>query len=387
MSKPRAAPLLGRLSSQSGLSLLEIIVYAALSILLIGLAMGALGTVQKGVSKSGEMARMHGEADEAMQVISRDLRNLGLKRLFYKTGPGVFVDTLLTQASYAPGDSSSFIHRDGPRYDQLTFLRANLDNRGVPIGVDTVTYGVNAANQTLMRSVSGGGAPVAVCTRVEALQFAYGISARQVMLVNEAPPVAGNWTANPPGDIDFPSATLEISRNTAGTVTAWQSSKAFSTVARRRYAFDFRGLGDDPLMTEVEELEVMVCSPSGTLIASEPFMVGGTLMDYRIEMEVPPCGDCRAGIRMRSVRKGKLILSSFSFSEVSQGDLTWSSAPTLNEKKGVRAVRIYLLAGSDSPIYGANGGSVTLANASLSFNDSKGRSLLDEVVPTPNNGP
>ncbi len=242
-------------AKQGGISLVEIPVA-----LLIAFAMRSLGTVQKGVSKSSESGRMYGEVEEAVQVMGRDLRNLGLKHLFYATAPGVFTDTILSQASYLPSDSSSFNHRDGTLFDTLTFLRPKLD--------------------------------------------------------------------------------------AAGALTFWQATSPFSTSTARRYAFEFQGFGDAGFVAGLGSLEAVICSSAG-----------------------------------------KLYLSKIAFSEISQGDLTWAAAPTLLQKKSTRAVRIYLLVGSPNPMFGAHSDTMTLANASLNFTDGKGRSLLDEIIPTPNNGP
>lgn len=374
-------------AGQRGMTLLEAVIYAALSLLLIGLAMGGLSTVQRGLSKTNEMARMRGDADEAMQIMGRELRNLGLKRLFYRNGSGGFVDTLLAGASYAPGDSSSFRHRDGARYDALTFLSPVLDGRGAPLGVDTVTYSVDGATQILQRAVNGR-APMALCRRVDALQFEYGVSARKRLLVDERTPAQARWLGVPAANLRFAGATLILEKQTTaqGTVSAWQTASAFSTSPDRRYAFDLAGSADEALLANVDSVVAMICNPAGTPVATERFLLGAAVTTLRVEIAAPACGDCRAGIRATLRGKGRLTLTAFSFSEVSRGDMAWSPDPAPADKPGVRAVRIRLLVGSDMPVHGVRAGSMQLANAELSFNDRKGRSLLDEVIPTPNNG-
>jgi hypothetical protein len=380
---PRPDPRAG----QRGVTLLEAVIYAALSLLLIGLAMGGLGTVQRGLSRTNEMARMRGDADEAMQIMGREIRNLGLKRLFYRRGNGAFADTLLAGASYAPGDSSSFRHRDGARYDALTFLSPVLDGRGAPLGVDTVTYSVDSASQTLQRSVNGR-APMALCRRVEALQFEYGISARARLLVDERTPVQARWTGFPAANLRFAGPTLMLEKQTTahGTVSAWQIASAFSTSSDRRYAFDLSGAVDDAFLANVDSLVAMLCTPAGTVVASERFLLGAVSGTLRVEFAAPACGDCRAGVRATLRGRGRLMLTAFAFSEIARSDMAWSPDPAPADKPGVRAVRIRLLVGSDMPVSGIRAGGMRLANAELAFNDRKGRSLLDEIIPTPNNG-
>lgn len=373
-------------SGQSGMSLLEIAIYAVLSLLLIAFAMRSLGTVQKGVSKSSESGHMQGEVEEAVQVIGRDLRNLGLKHLFYEATPGTFADTILSQASYLPNDSSSFLHRDGTLFDTLPFLRAKLDAAGNPAGVDTITYQVNPATQILSRTIKGA-SPINICSRVEALQFAYGVSAQKVLFVTESPPTLAHWTSSPSGDLSVVGTSLVATKSAAGSVTFWQSTSSFSTSSARRYAFDFQGFGDGNLVAGLASLETIICSSAGTVVTSESLKVETTARDFHVEMDAPACASCRAGFKLSLLTTGKLYLSKISFGEISQGDLTWSAAPTLVQKKSTRAVRVYLLVGSANPMFGAHSDTMTLANASLNFTDGKGRSLLDEIIPTPNNGP
>jgi hypothetical protein len=297
------------------------------------------------------------------------------------------VDTSLAGASYAPGDSSSFRHRDGARYDALTFLSPVLDGRGAPLGVDTVTYAVDDSTQTLLRAVNGR-APMALCRKVDALQFEYGVSARKRLLVDERTPAQARWQGFPSANLRFAGATLILEKQTTaqGTVSAWQTASAFATSPDRRYAFDLAGSVDESLLASVDSMVAMICTPAGTAVATERFLLGAASTTLRAEIAAPACGDCRAGIRATLRGKGRLTLSAFAFSEVSRGDMAWSPDPAPADKPGVRAVRIRLLVGSDMPVHGVRAGSMRLANAELGFNDRKGRSLLDEIIPTPNNG-
>lgn len=372
--------------AQSGMSLLETLIYASLTMLLIVIAMRSLGTVQSGAAKSGESGRMQGEAEEAVQVMGRDLRNMGLKHLFYEAAPGDFIDTVLPQATYVPGDSSSFLHRDGNPFDTLTFLRARLNAAGNPSGVDTVTYQVDPATRVLSRTVKGSPA-TGICSRVEALQFAYGVSAQKTVFVSESPPALAHWASSPAGTLSLSGPSLVASLAAAGSVTFWQSASPFATSAVRRYAFDFQGLGDAGLASGSGSLEAVVCTPAGTVVAAESLKVETSARDYHLEMDAPACASCRAGFKMRLPSAGKLYLSKIRFSEISQGDLAWAETPTLVQKKSTRAVRVYLLVGSGNSMFGAHTDTMTLANAGLHFADGKGRSLLDEIIPTPNNGP
>jgi hypothetical protein len=169
-------------------------------------------------------------------------------------------------------------------------------------------------------------------------------------------------------------------------LSAWQTASGFSTSSDRRYAFDLAGFADDAFLAAVDSLAAVICTPGGTVVASERFLLGTAATSLRVEIAAPACGDCRAGVQTFLKGKGRLTLTAFTFSEISRGDMVWSPAPALADKPGVRAVRIRLLVGTDMPLHGIREVSMRLANSVQTFRDRKGRSLLDEVIPTPNNG-
>lgn len=380
-------PHAGRTQGQRGMTLLEILMYAGLSMLVIGLAMGGLGMVQKGVTHNQEWARMNGDEEEALMVMARDMRNMGLKHLLYQPAPGVLAETLLTKASYAPLDSSSFRHREGALYDTLIFVQSRLDASGSPVGVDTVSYRVNPVTHTLMRATPSKGS-VEVCRRVEALQFEYGISGQVKTMAAEPTMVPSHWTASNPAEISFSGGALVVSKSGPGAVSAWDKNASFSTSPRNRYAFGLRAVADDAFIAAADSVQLMICSPGGSIVASEPIKVSATAFDFNVEIAVPDCNGCHAGVRViqKGSGKGKLSIASFAFSEFSQGDVTWSPNPTLAEKKGVRSVRVFLLLGSDKPLAGISDQTLSLADIKLAFHDNRGRSLLDQTIPVPNNG-
>jgi hypothetical protein len=371
---------------QSGISLLEIVVYAALALVVIGFAVRALGNLHEGAFKNQETAQLRGDGDDALLIFSRDLRNLGLKRVFYSPSEDVLVDTSLTGIRWAPGDSSSFLHSAGNPYDTLAFIKPELDSSGKPTGMDTVSYAVDPATKILTRTRNGGPA-TAVCQAVEGLQFEYKVTAAQTPVFAESPPAIARWTADPSTGLSASGSNLVMTRTGAGSVSAWYSHAAVQVSADHKYSIDLVGACDAAFLANVDDIVAMICDPSGSPLKSERFMIGAKATDLHLEMGGIDCLDCRVGVKMVMRGSGAFRLSGFKFTDIGQGDGSWSSAPTLTQKAAARFIRISLLTATQKPIFENRSEAIAFAGISLTFNDKMVRYLLQEVIPIPNNGP
>jgi hypothetical protein len=372
-------------SGQVGISVLEVVIYAALALILGTLAMSSLGMLHKNAFKSQEMAHLRGDADEALVMMTHDLRNLGLKRVFFSPSAGVLVDTVLTEVDYSPGDFSSFQHRDGPRYDTLTFIKPALSSNDMPTGIDTIRYAVNPATKVLSRTRNGRAA-TEVCAAVEALQFEYKVTASQMVMVVESPPVFSHWSAIPSSGLSNSGGTLVMNRSSAGSLSLWNAYTPVQLSADHRYAFDITGYGDAAFVLKVDSIVAMICNASGTEIKSERFLTDAKATDLHLEIAGTACASCRVGVKMVLKGGGTFKLSSFKFTDIEQGDGSWTSLPTLAQKNAARFLRLSLLTSTLNPIYGDRNETVPIANATLTFNDKLGRSLFQDVIPIPNNG-
>lgn len=366
--------------------MLETVVYATLALVVTGFAVRVLGTLHEGAFKNQETAQLRGEADDALLIFSRDLRNLGLKRIFHSPAEDVLVDTTLTGIAWAPGDASSFRHTDGNPYDTLAFIKPALDSSGKPIGIDTVRYTVDPATKVLTRTRNGGDA-IAVSQSVEALQYEYKVTATQTQTISESPPVLARWTANPSAGLSVSGSNLVMSRAAAGSVSAWYSNAAVQVSADHKYAIDLTATCDAAFLANVDDIVAMICDPSGNPLKSERFLIDTKATDVRLEMAGIDCLNCRVGLKMTMRGSGVFRFSSFRFTDIGQGDASWSSAPTTVQKAAVRFIRISLLTGTQKPIFGNRDETIALAGISLSYTDKKARYLLQEVIPIPNNGP
>jgi hypothetical protein len=371
---------------QSGISMLEMVLYAILALIVIGIAVRMLGNLHKGAFRNQEAARLRGDADDAMLMISRDFRNLGLKRIFYSPSADVLVDTALTGIAWTPGDSSSIRHSDGNPYDTLVFIKPELNASDKPIGIDTVRYAVDPATKVLIRTRNGGAA-IAVCKAVEALQFEYKVTAVKTLAVADSPPAIARWTASPAADLSASGSNLVMMKTGAGSVSAWYSNTAVQVSADHQYAIDITGSCDAEFLANVDNIVAMICDASGNPLKSERFLIDSRTTDLHLELAGIDCLNCRVGLKMVMRGSGAFRFSSFRFMDIGQGDGAWSTAPTLAQKAAVRFIRVSLLTGTQKPISGNRDEAFAFAGISPSFSDKKIRYLLQEVIPIPNNGP
>jgi hypothetical protein len=366
--------------------MLEMVVYASLALVVIGIAVRVLGTLHKGAFRNQEAAQLRGDADDALLMFSRDFRNLGLKRVFYSPSADAMVDTVLAGITWEPGDASSFLHADGNLYDTLVFIKPELNASDKPIGIDTVRYAVDPATKVLTRTRNGTSA-IAVCKAVDALQFEYKVTAAQTLAVSESPPAIARWSASPSADLSASGANLVMARLSAGSVSAWCSNTAVRVSADHQYAIDLTGSCDAAFLANVDNIVAMICDASGNPLKSERFLIESKSTDLHLEMDGIDCLNCRVGLKMVMRGSGAFRFSSFRFMDIGQGDGTWSTAPTLIQKAAVRFIRISLLTGTQKPITGNRVETFAFAGQSLSFTDKMVRYLLQEVIPVPNNGP
>lgn len=373
---------------QSGISMIEMVVYGTLALVVIGFAVRFLGTMHKGAFRNRETAQLRGDADDALLIFSRDLRNLGLKRIFYSPSADVLVDTALTGITWSPADASSFLHAEGNPYDTLVFIKPALNASDKPIGIDTVRYAVDPATKVLSRTRNGRDA-MAVCQAVEALQFEYKVTARQTLVVEESPPAIARWTASPASGLSASGSNLVMARMGAGagSVSAWCSNAAVQVSADHQYAIDLTGSCDAAFLANVDNIVAMICDASGSPLKSERFLTDSKSTDLHLEMGGIDCLNCRVGLKMTMRGSGVFRFSGFKFMDIGQGNGTWSTAPIPAQKAAVRFIRISLLTTTQKPIFGNHDEAIAIAGISLSFTDKKVRYLLQEVIPIPNNGP
>lgn len=370
---------------EKGMTLLEVLIYASLSMIVLVMAVGIIGNFQKNANRKQEMSRLRGDANETLRIIAQDARNLGLKRVVFSPSPGILVDTQLTRVDYGPADSSSFRHMDGKTCDTLEFLKPKLNASGKPIAIDTVRYAVDENTGALFRSVNGL-LPVEIARQVDAFQFEFGIFAVKTTMAYENPAITAHWAQTPAGTLTQEGSAVQASALVAGTHRFWLSGAPVSLTAKHTYQLELDISGTGTFLANVDSIYAILSNAAGTPIARQSFLPTTSNSPLTLTWSGISCSPCYCGFQMVMNGAGEFQLTSLKLTDVEQGDGVWVANPTIAQKKAARAFRVFLLSRSSQKLHGAEKDTVALANAALTFNDKLGRSHLEDVVSIPNNG-
>ncbi len=375
----------GRLRAQAGVSAIETMIYIVGSLLVVGMLASIMRNVNRGFMQGVQTVRMQKDAREAVNLMSREIRNAGLKQTFYETSPGNFLDTILTAAYLGAGDSSSFSFSDGGRYDGLSFRQTVLDPNGKPLGVDTVQYSVDSTRSMLRRKLNNGRFED-FCPNVDGLQFQYGVYAVNNAAINERPIAPGNWGTTGSAVSSFDGSALIVSLSSAGSGGVIQNAVAIDLASPKTYYCEIVSAGSEEFFANINSLDLVIFDNKGKILVTNPFLPGHSPLRRRLEFSVPDAKGCRLGFRMNAGGSAQLRITSVRFGELNLGAFSWKNAPSLLEKKCVRAVRILLMAKTTNPLSGQTGRDYTLANAVIPVSDRYMRRYYEEIVPVPNNG-
>jgi Tfp pilus assembly protein PilW len=374
----------GKTKAEAGVTLVETLVYVVVSAIVLAVLTMTLRNMNKGFVTGTRTTRMQQGAREAVNIMTREIRNTGLKHAFYQSG-GSLRDSLLTEASLLPGDSSSFSFAQRGRYDQISFRQARLDANGAPQGVDTVTYQVDSTRQMLRRKVNTGSFED-FCPGVDALQFQYGFYAQRVSTISERPPNSANWTRSGPPAMSFTPTRMVLALAAAGQGYVRNDAVTFSTAAARSYYVEITAAGDAGFFSDGGVLAAEIHSSGGSVLVSEPFLPGRSMTTRYLTLTAPASAGSRLAIRFKAAGAASVRIGTVKFGQADLGTYQWRDAPTLLEKKAVRAVRIMLMAKSQGQGAVKPSSTYLIGNATVNVVDTQLRRYFEEEVPISNNG-
>lgn len=373
-----------RARGQAGVTLVETLVYVVVSAIVLAVLTMTMRNMNRGFIRGAQAVRMQQGAREAVNIMTREIRNAGLKHAFYNKA-GALVDTLAASASLLPGDSSSFSFVERGRYDQISFRQLVVDANGAPQGVDTVTYQVDSTRQMLQRKVNTG-AFEDFCPGVDALQFQYGLYAQRANLIAERPPSALDWTRVGSGTATFNSTRTVLELTAAGTGYIRDDATTFPTNATRSYFVEISASGDPAFFANGGVLTAEIQSSGGAVLASEPFLPGRSLTLRTFNLTPSAAVGCKLAIRYKASGPAIARIGAVRFGQANLGAYTWRDAPTLAEKKDVRAVRVMLMAKAQGQGAVKPASTYVIGNATVNVLDTQLRRFYEEEIPIINNG-
>lgn len=371
-------------TGQAGLSLVEVLVYLSISGIVLAILTLALRNMNKGLVDGTRVVRLQQGAREALGVMTRDLRNAGLKQALYRDASGAWRDTLVSSVANSASDSSSFLQSDAGRYDGVDFRQLRLDANGRPQGVGTVTYRVDASRQMLTRKVDDG--PFQdLYPGVDALQFQYGLYAMDSAVIQARPPGPG-WASSGSVALVLSSTRMAMVLAGAGSGTARYGASGFDVVQARTYRLDIIASSNAGFFLNNGRMSVQILSPAGAVLASAPFIPGLSQTRRSVEITAPNASGCRLAIGLSATGPAQVRIASVRFGPLDRGGYTWVNDPSAAQRKTVRAVRIMMMAKTSGEGSGVQTGAYAIGNAMVPIRDQMPRRYFEEEIPIVNNG-
>lgn len=372
-------------AGQAGLSLPEVLVYVAVSGIVIGILTLALRNVNEGFVTGTRTVKLQQDAREAVSIMNREIRNTGLKRAHWIDGGGKPADSLLAEAALSAADSSSFLPTDGGRYDALVFRQARLASDGRPQGVDTVTYRVDPGRNMLTRRLNDG-RDEDFCPNVDAMQFQYGVYAEGTPFQVSRPPTAAAWTSAGSAALAFTATRMALSLPAGGAGAARCNGTSFDIDAAATYVLEIAVAADEAFLANGGALSAQIVGPGGAVMAEERFRPSRALLRHRVEFTAPSSAGCHLSLGITASGPAAVKVAYVRFGPADRGRYSWLDAPDAALRKNVRAVRILLMAKAGGPGSGVPRGSYAIGNTTVAILDTEPRRYFEEEVPIPNNG-
>ncbi len=361
--------------NRKGVTLIELLVYIVL-FSVVSLFVGSqMKQLLGGYTSERRISKLQSESRDVLAMLSREIRNTGLKTYLVSSGPGTF--TISTDPGTFLSDSSSFIHKEGNPGDTLTIYKLRLNDNGNKVGVDTIRYYLDG---TILKRYAEG-KNVNIAENVYALQFQYGVLTMDTMLLDQRTMNNNNWSA-PYGVGLSGSMKVSVTQPGSGSIKSLQSFK-IPRDQRIRVCFQISSSGDFP-----QNLDSIKCSirsfSSNSVIASERFLVNGSKMD--IVMPVRAENEATVSFDYWCHGKGELDISSVEVRRADLGEYKWENDPVSSKKKAVKAIKIFALVRSSGKAAAASNQNISIANVQVPVSGPYVWRVVKETVEVLNNG-
>ncbi len=361
--------------NRKGVTLIELLVYIVL-FSVVSLFIGSqMKQLLGGYTSGRRISRLQSESRDVLAMLSREIRNTGLKTSLISGGSGTFAASIDPNA-YLP-DSSSFIHKEGNPGDSLTIYKLRFNDNGDKTGVDVIQYYLDGA--TLKRDAAGE--KIDIAENVHALQFQYGVLAMDTLLLDQKVMNYSNWSV-PSGVDKSGSMNVTIPSSYSGFINCLQTFK-IAKDQRIRVRFQISASGDFP-----QNLDSIRCSirrsSDSSVIASERFLANGSMMD--IVMPVRKESDAFFSFEYWCHGKGELNISSVEVRRADWGEYKWENDPASSIKKAVKAIKILALVRSSGNAAAASDQNISIANVQVPVSGPYVYRVVKETVEVLNNG-
>ncbi|HEX3020661.1 MAG TPA: prepilin-type N-terminal cleavage/methylation domain-containing protein [Chitinispirillaceae bacterium] len=364
--------------NRNGVTLIELLVYVVL-FSVVSLFVGSqMKQLLGGYTSERRISRLQSESRDVLAMLSREIRNTGLKTSLISSGPGSF-STVIDPWAYLP-DSSSFMHKEGNPGDTLTIYKLRFDDNGESKGVDTIQYYLDVNEKVLKRN--SGGQRIDVAENIHALQFQYGVIAIDSLLLDQKTINPNDWSVAVGATKSGAMKVSVPSSVTSGSITC-NTTFRISKAQRIRARFQILGSGNFP--ANLDRIDCCIRnSETNTIIANERFLPNGS--EFNIVMPVPATSSAVFSFDYLCHGSGDLEISSVEVRRVDIGEYKWEYDPVISQKKAVKAIRIFALVRSSGKAAAASNQNITIANIPFETSGPYVWRVVKETIEVLNNG-
>lgn len=362
--------------SKKGVTLIELLVYVVLFAVVSMLIGSQMKQLMGNYANGRQISKLQSDSRDILAMISREIRNTGLKTHLISAGTNKF-STAIDAGAYLHSDSSSFVHKEGNPGDSLTIYKVNLNDNGDRIGTDTIKYYLRGA--TLKRSAAGKEMDIA--DNVHALQFQYGIFAVDSLLMNQMTINPSDWSV-PYGASKSGSMSVSMPYAINGSIRCNNIFK-IAKDQRIKVKFQMSASGDFP--ANLDSIKCCIKQYGSTyVLASERFLINGS--ETKLVMPVPAVNSAILSFDFWSHGKGTIDISSAEVRRADIGEYKWVDNPVGSLKKTVKAIKIYALVRSNGNAGGASNQNLSIANINVSTTGQYAWRVVKETIEILNNG-
>ncbi|NLD92534.1 MAG: hypothetical protein GX639_07685 [Fibrobacter sp.] len=364
-----------------GVSLVELIIYMVIAAIVVALLAVPFRKMVSSNKTEKQESSLQTSSRDALAVMSREIRNTGFKRYIFNS-TGAFISSVIPKTYL--DDSSSFILKQGNPSDTLTIYKAALDGSGYSIvdSVDSVKYYLDN-NFKLIRDANME--PTELANDVYALQFTLGRLSANTLLFKQDPIVTSNWTyGGVVSTTESSGSGMKVSYSGAGTGTV-KTNNSFTISGASRIRIIFQLSNNSGVESNIDSLKWSILNSSGNEVAYEYFKPGITSGNMIVTCKTQVSG---AVVRFSAKCKGaaSLTLQKIEVRTADIGEIAWSDIVADDEKKYVKALRIYMLQRSSSKAESYASDTISVANILVNRSTDFTWRLLSETVEIPNNG-
>lgn len=367
---------------EKGITAIETAIYIVLFVMVSLFIARQFRSITENYSSSKRVTRQMAETRDILSLMVRELRNTGLKIYMQPTGSSytkmIAQNTFLTD----PQDSSSFVHTQGDPGDKIKFYKAVLNSSGGFLSVDSISYYLQS--NKLMREHNNNITELA--DNVYALQFEYGIlGTGSGTILNQDPITPSLWTlTNNSGTSPTKSGTTELILNfTAGATGYLSFNNSVNITSTQIVSATITGSSSKGFPDNLDSLRLSIKS-GATIKGGESFRI--YKKDVNLVFTVQQVTGGNVYLEYWAKGRGKLTIKSIEIKGESASSFQWTFNPSTNQKRYVRAIKIYLLTRSKGKTSTKISGPITVGEVTVTRSGDYTWRLETEIVPIPNNG-